>query len=352
MTKGLPVRIVLGGSIATPADGLRAQVIEVKSFEELRAMNKEKVKGKIVFFNRPMDPAKIFVFQAYGGAVNQRAQGAVLWKLHAWAAGAIVRSMSVNVDYQPHTGAMHYNDSIPKIPAAAISTADAEKLSGMLKGKPGLSFYFKQSCKTLPDTLSHNVIAEMKGSENDNIIAIGGHLDSWDLAEGAHDDGAGVVQSMEALRILKAIGYKPRHTLRCVFFMNEENGLKGGIKYAELSAANNEKHIAAIETDAGGFSPRGFSMSGTQQQLDKLLTWKPLLEPYGLHQFSNTGGGADISPLEAKGVPCFELRPDSQRYFDYHHTPIDRFEAVSKRELEMGAASLAVLIYMLDQHGL
>jgi len=342
----------LGGSVATPAKGVEAQVIEVKSFPELRALGAEKVKGKIVFFNRPMDPTKTITFEAYGGAVEQRANGATE-AAKLGAVGAIVRSMGLAQDDNPHTGGMRYGTGVPLIPTAAISTNGANLLSKTLADNPGLTFYFKQSCESLPDAKSYNVVGEIKGSEKPNeIIVVGGHLDSWDLAEGAHDDGTGCVQSIEVLRIMKSLGIKPKRTIRAVMFMNEENGLRGGIKYADLAKQNNEKHIAAIESDEGGFTPRGFGIVGTAQQKEKVIQWKPLLAPYGLHDIGPGGGGADIGPLVNIGTVLFGFKPDSQRYFDFHHTPVDTFEAVNKRELELGGASMAALVYLLDTYGL
>lgn len=341
----------LGGSVATPANGVAAQVIEVKSFPELRALGAEKVKGKIVFFNRPMDPTKLITFEAYGGAVDQRANGATE-AAKLGAVGAIVRSMALAQDDNPHTGGMRYGAGVPLIPTAAISTNGANLLSKSLAENPALTFYFKQNCETLPDAKSYNVVGEIKGSEKpDEIIVVGGHLDSWDLAQGAHDDGTGCVQSIEVLRIMKALGIKPKRTLRAVMFMNEENGLRGGVKYADLARQNNEKHLAAIESDEGGFTPRGFGIVGTDAQKASVMQWKPLLAPYGLHDIGPGGGGADIGPLAGQGTVLFGFKPDSQRYFDFHHTPVDKFEAVNKRELELGGASMAALVYLLDQYG-
>ena len=355
ISKGKIVKVnicALGGSVATAPNGTKGKVIEVKSFDELSALGKDKVKGKIVFFNRPMDESLLHTFNAYGKAVNQRGMGAIK-AAEMGAIASINRSVGTGIDKYPHTGAMHYKDSLTKIPAAAISTQDAELLSAALKQDPNLIFAFKQSCKTLPDVASNNVLGQINSKQNPNkIICVGGHLDSWDLAEGAHDDGTGIVQSMEALRILRAIGYQPKHTLRAVFWMNEENGLRGGQKYAELAKQNHEQHIAALETDGGGFTPRGFSIGANADQIKKVQTWKNLLEPYGLHDLNAGGGGADTSPLEREGVPCFELRPDSQRYFELHHTAKDTFEQVSRRELILGAAALASLIYLIDTHGL
>ncbi|WP_157589910.1 M28 family peptidase [Spirosoma arboris] len=342
----------LGGSVATAPKGVEAGVIEVTSFPELRALGADKVKGKIVFYNRPMDPTKINTFEAYGGAVDQRANGATE-AAKLGAVGAIVRSMNPRHDDYPHVGGMRYGTGVPLIPTAAISTNGADLLSKMLKENPNLTFYFKQNCETLPDAKSYNVIGEIKGSEKpDEIIVVGGHLDSWDLAEGAQDDGAGCMQSIEVLRLFKALGIKPKRTLRAVMFMNEENGLRGGVQYADLAKKNNEKHMAAVESDAGGFTPRGFGIVGTPEQRAKVMPWKPLLAPYGLLEIGAGGGGADIGPLAQSGTVLFGFRPDSQRYFDYHHTAVDNFEVVSQRELELGAASMAALIYLLDQYGL
>jgi len=218
-------------------------------------------------------------------------------------------------DDNPHTGVMGYKDSLNKIPACAISTNGANWLSSYLKTDKDLKFYLKMNCQTLPDEKSYNVVGEIWGSVNkDEYIVVGGHLDSWDTGKGAHDDGAGVVQSIEVLRIFKALGIKPKRTIRAVAFMNEENGGRGGKKYAELAKLKNEKHIAAIESDAGGFTPRGFSSDVTPVVKAKLKSWRPLFEPYGVYNFDRDGSGSDIGPLNDMGVPCMELMPDSQRY--------------------------------------
>lgn len=343
----------LGGSVGTGKLGLRSQVIEVKTFEELATLGRKKVAGKLVFFNRPMDPTKINTFEAYGGAVNQRGSGAVEAAKYG-AIGVIVRSMTLASDDYPHTGAMRpYVDSLPKIPACAISTNAADLLSAMMKSNPDLEFYFKMSCETLPDVKSYNVVGEIKGTElPDEIIVVGGHLDSWDLGQGAHDDGAGVMQSLEALRLLKSLNIRPKRTIRAVMFMNEENGLRGGIKYAELAKANKDNHIAAIESDEGGFVPRGFGMDMPIDKMEKIRSWKKLFEPYGILQFPAGHGGADIGPLKEQGVPQISLIPDSQRYFDFHHAATDKILGVNKRELEMGTAALTSLLYLLSEYGL
>lgn len=347
--------VALGMSIATPKDGITAQVIEVHSLKQLDTLGEATIKGKIVFFNRPFDPRFIETGAAYGTAGDQRFLGPAMAAKYG-AAGAIVRSLTEIIDDYPHTGATLSQGKT--VPAAAISTKGANELSAMLKAdKNGsVKFYFKQSCELLPDAPSYNVIAEMKGSENPNkVISVGGHLDSWDLAEGANDDGTGVMQSLEVLRILKALNYHPKNTIRAVFFMNEENGDKGGQKYAELAAQNKEEHIAAIETDEGGFTPRGFGFTGLSASALKnvVAKWKPLFEPYEADRLGGGGGGTDIEPL-AKAVPgiiIIGFRPDSQRYFDLHHTAKDVFENVNKREMELGSAAMASLIFLIDQHG-
>lgn len=342
----------LGGSVGTGPSGLAASIIEVKTFEELKQLGASNIKGKIVFFNRPMDPTKINTFAAYSGAVDQRGSGASEAARYG-AVAVVVRSMGSNIEDYPHTGGMRYAPNVPQIPAVAISTKHAELLSKLLKDDSALQFYIETHCETLEDAPSFNVIGEIKGSEYDNeIIVVSGHLDSWDLAQGAHDDGAGCVQAIEVLRLFKQIGYKPKRTIRAVMYMNEENGLRGGQKYAEIAEKHKEKHIAAIESDRGGFTPRGFTMSATEAEKARIRSWKPLLEPYGLSDFGQEGGGADIGPLARMNVALIGFLPDSQRYFDYHHTPVDTFDKVNRRELEMGAASMAALTYLLDRYGL
>ncbi len=342
----------LGGSVGTGENGLLANVVEVKNFEELKLLGTKGVQGKIVFFNRPMDPTRINTFGAYGGAVDQRSSGASEAAKYG-AVGVVVRSMGSNLENYPHTGGMRYAPNIAQIPAVAISTRHADWLSSLLREDKGLQFYMETHCQTFPDAPSFNVIGELKGTEfPDEYIVVGGHLDSWDLGEGAHDDGAGCVQSIEVLRLFKTLGYKPKRTIRAVMFMNEENGLRGGMKYAEMAEKNKEKHLAAIESDRGGFTPRGFTISADEKTRAKIQSWKSLMEPYGLSDFSQEGGGADIGPLAQQGVTLLGFLPDSQRYFDYHHTAEDTFDKVNKRELEMGAASMAVMVYLMDKYGL
>ncbi len=342
----------LGGSVGTGPEGIVASIIEVKNFDELAQLGTKGVQGRIVFFNRPMDPAQINTFAAYGGAVNQRGSGASEAAKYG-AVGVLVRSMGSNSEDYPHTGGLRYAPNVPQIPALAISTKHADLLSKILKEDKGVQFYMESHCEILEDAPSFNVVGELRGSEyKDQVIVVGGHLDSWDLAQGAHDDGAGCVQSIEVLRILKSMGYKPKRTLRAVMFMNEENGGRGGAKYAEMAMKTKNKHIAAIESDRGGFTPRGFTISADTATRRKIQQWKPLLEPYGLTDFSQEGGGADIGPLAPQGTALIGFLPDSQRYFNYHHTQADTFDKVDKRELELGSASMAALVYLIDKYGL
>lgn len=353
VTFNVPIT-ALGGSVATPSVGLKAPVVEVQGIEDLAKIGRKNIEGKIVFFNRPMQANLISTFQAYSGCVDQRYDGA-REASEFGAVGVIVRSMNLRLDDLPHTGAMSYGeqDVSKRIPAAAISTNAAEKLSYLLKLEPKLKFLFRQQCKTFPDVWSHNVIGEIKGSEfPDEIIVVGGHLDSWDLGDGAHDDGAGVVQSMEVLRLFKESGYRPKRTIRVVLFMNEENGLRGGNAYADSALSNHEKHIFALESDAGGFTPRGFSFNCSDEEFAQVESWKPLFKPYLIHYFEQGGSGADIRPLKNKYNVLAGLRPDSQRYFDHHHAENDTFAAVNKRELELGAATMTALIYLYDKYGL
>lgn len=350
----LPLAVcALGGSIGTGPQGLKAGVVEVKALAELEKLGaKKELQGKIVFFNRPMDPTLLNTFDGYRGAVDQRANGASQAAKYG-AIGVVVRSMGDNPEDYPHTGQMIYAPDINKIPALAISTRHADQLSKWLKEDPQLLFYMESHCELLPDVESYNVIGQIKGSKfPEEIIMVGGHLDSWDLAEGAHDDGAGCVHSIEALRLLRRIGYKPQRTLRAVMFMNEENGLRGGAKYGQLAIANKERHLAAIESDRGGFTPRGFTMTGSIAAKNKIKSWRPLLEPYGLADFGQEGSGADIGPLANPATTLIGFLPDSQRYFDYHHTPVDTFDKVSRRELELGSASIAALMLLIDKYGL
>ena len=340
----------LGGSIPTPSSGIKSNVIEVKSFKELESLGKKNINNKIVFFNRPMQKELINTFESYSNAVNQRYDGARIASKYG-ALAVIVRSLTLKNDYVPHTGVMSYGN-IPiksRIPAMAISTNDADLLSSLLNLNPNLKFFMKQNCRNFPDVLSYNVIGEIKGSKKPNeIILIGAHLDSWDLGDGSHDDGAGVVQSMDVLRILKKINYKFNRTLRVVLFMNEENGQKGAIEYFNISKKKKTNHLIAIESDAGGFTPRGFSINTNDLKFKKILSWKKYFEKYQVHYFVRGQSGVDIEYLKNENNVLVGLRPDSQRYFDYHHSSSDIFETVNQRELELGTAAIASLVFLSD----
>jgi carboxypeptidase Q len=338
----------LGGSIPTPENGITAEVVEIRSFNELKKPGI--AKGKIVFFNRPMDPNRLNTFEAYGDASEQRTKGPSL-AAAAGAVAAIVRSMTLVHDDVPHTGSVMYDEKHPKIPAAAVSTNDSDALTRLLKGGPPVRLTLKLDCHQLPDVASSNVIGEIRGSQfPDQIILIGGHLDSWDLGTGAHDDGAGCAHTLEALSIIKRLGLKPKRTIRAVLFANEENGLKGARAYTD-SEAKVGKHIACIETDAGGFAPRGFTVADPAA-LAKVQEWSELVAIAGAGEITSGHPGADLLYLAKMGIPAIGFRPDSQRYFDYHHSTHDTLDKVHPRELELGAVAIAILSYTISENGL
>ncbi|MBC7947186.1 MAG: M20/M25/M40 family metallo-hydrolase [Chitinophagaceae bacterium] len=343
--------VALGNSIGTGPKGTRGEVLLVESFDDLET-KKNLIKGKIVFYNYKFNPTYVNTFLAYRDAGQYRGQGPSRAAKYG-AVAVIVRSMSHSADNNPHTGATRYDSLYAKIPAVAVGLRDADWLSETLK-KGKVNVQIRTNGHFLPDTIGHNIIGELKGTQfPDEIITIGGHLDSWDNCEGAHDDGAGCVQTMEVLRAFKAVGYQPKRTIRFVLFANEENGLKGGNKYADEAKAKNEKHLFAIESDAGGFTPRSLGFTVSDEQFEKVLRWKELIAPYGASEFVKGGGGADIGSLnKLLGTPMGSLNPDSQRYFDIHHARNDVFEAVNKRELELGAVNMAAIVYLIDKYGL
>ncbi|OGX90257.1 M28 family peptidase [Hymenobacter coccineus] len=352
--KGVAVAVcALGNSVGTGGK-LRAGVVEVHSLDELKKLPDAAVKGKFVFFNRPFDDALIEPGSAYGAAGDQRRSGPAEAGRRG-AVGALVRSLTSARDDNPHTGTTNYGDAPTKVPGAALSTLAADRLSLLLKADPNLKFELEMGCQMLPDAKSYNVVGEIRGSKfPQEIITVGGHLDSWDLAQGAHDDGTGVTQSMEALRLLRVAGLKPERTVRAVLFMNEENGTRGGNEYARLAQANKETHLAAIESDGGGFTPRGFAVQGNPEAQRKIVAWAPLLRPYHAAEIVPGHSGTDIEPLEAAVHPkaLIGYDCDSQRYFDIHHTAADTFDKVNRRELELGAGSMAALIYLLAKYSL
>lgn len=343
----------LGNSEGTGGKVLEAKVIMVANYDDFKALPESAVKGNIVFFNYRFRQDFVFTFNAYGDAVKYRWASPSIAAAKG-AAGVIIRSMSTGADDFPHTGSMRYVDTIKKIPEMALGNISADSLEqyclrGTVKAK------MQSECHMTPALVhSYNVIGEIKGSKYpDKIITVGGHLDSWDVGEGAHDDGAGCAQSIEILRTYKALGIRPKYTIRAVLFMNEENGLKGGQAYADSAYARKEQHALAIETDAGGFSPRGIGLEMSEEQKEKVRAYKGLFLPYGVYDFSIEEGGADISAIQGKlKVPCAGLLPDSQRYFDVHHTNNDVFENVNHRELKLGATVLAQFIYLVSEHEL
>ena len=344
--------LAIGGSVSTQGI-MEGEIIMFKTREALQNATQKEVEGKIVFLSEHMGPTIVNAFHAYGAAFSIRGHAAVM-AAKKGAKALIIRTLSLSENPFPNTGMMVYEEGITKIPAAALSTQDATRLEKQMEIKnQSITFHFEMDCKMLPDAKSYNVIAEIKGNKHpNNVITFGGHLDSWDVSEGAHDDGAGIVHCMEALRILKVLDYKPQNTLRLVFFMNEENGNKGGKVYAEKAKENNENHIYALESDEGGFTPRGFDVQNNPKCLELIQSFAPLFEPYLLTQFENGWGGVCTSPLAKKyeDIALISFVPDSQRYFDIHHNENDVFENVNQRELELGAASITSLIYLLDSH--
>ena len=342
----------LGNSKGSGVKGVQSSVIEVRSMAALESLGEKNIKGKIVFFNIAMNPTYIRTFRAYGEAGIGRRSGPAQAAKYG-AIGVLVRSLASNIDEHPHTCATLYNDSFPKIHAVAISTKDAEWLSQQLNDKKGLEVFFRTNCQMLADVPSFNVVGEIRGSQfPEQILTVGGHLDSWDLAEGAQDDGAGCVQSIEVIRSLKALGLQPKRTIRAVMFMNEENGGRGGDAYLKNAKDKKEQHLFALESDAGGFTPRGFGLDMSEEKQKKILQWKPLFFDYGVYEFAAGGGGSDIGPLKKMGTALAGLSPDSERYFDLHHAATDTFESVSKRELDLGAANMTMLMWLVSEYGL
>jgi carboxypeptidase Q len=342
----------LGGSVGTGAKGITAQVVEINDFEQLQDMGENGVKGKIVFYNVFFDQRKIRPGSAYGETVKYRSKGAS-YAARYGAVACVVRSMTSVADDEPHTGHMAYDSVVSKnkIPAFALSYIAADKLHEALAKNPVTEVYLESHCATLPDELSYNVIGQINGSEKPNeFIIAGGHLDSWDNGDGAHDDGAGIVQTIEVLSMFRHLKVRPRHSIRAVAFMNEENGLAGGAAYARQAKEKFEKHLAALETDAGGYTPRGFGVDTTAGLFNLVKDWKNLFSPYFIEKIEPGGGGADLIALEKLGVPCIGFEPDTQRYFDIHHTAADTFDKVNKRELNLGAAAIGSIVYLLDKY--
>jgi len=343
--------LALGGSIGTGKEGITAEVIEVKFFDELEK-RKDEVKGKIVFFSRKLEQGKVNTFSGYGGAVNQRVYGAVEAAKYG-AVGVIVRSVTTKYDNVPHTGSMSYVDTLPKIPSVAAGYLDSDFLHNALLEEPDLKVKIKLNCKTLPDAKSYNVIGEIKGTELPNeVIVVGGHFDSWDVGCGAHDDGAGCIQALEVLDLLKRLEINPKRTIRCVFFINEENGIRGGIEYGKFAESTDEIHVAAIESDRGAFTSLGFTvLTDSSEILNKINSWLPILKYSNIEWIRKGYGGVDINRIK-NATALLGFYPDNQRYMDVHHSANDVFEEVHPREFELGAAAITIMAYLLSEEGL
>ncbi len=351
---GKQLRIIaLGPSIGTDNKWISANIIEVKSISQLKYL-KDRIRGKIVFFNHPMDKTEVNTFKAYSKAVSQRVFGASEASKYG-AVGVIVRSVTTRYDNNPHTGVVIYKKGIKKIPAVAIGLKDADYLSKKLSENPNLKIKLKLNCKLLPPAKSYNLIAEIKGDEKPNeVIVLGGHFDSWDPGDGSVDDGCGIVQSLEVLHIFKKLGIKPKRTIRVIFFMNEEFGSKnsGSFTYGEYAANSKEIHIAAIESDRGAGTPRGFTISTKDKKIyEKVKNWLPYLKPALIDWIKPGGSGADVSKIKNTKAQ-FGYVPDTQRYFDYHHSANDRFSAIHPREFELGSSAIAILTYLISENGL
>ncbi|MBB4805298.1 hypothetical protein HNP38_000570 [Chryseobacterium defluvii] len=338
----------LGNSEGTGGKDVSGEIIMVRSLEEYEKLHAENVKDKIIFFNYPFSQSYVETFRGYGDAAIYRATAA---SLTAKKGGkfAIIRSLSSAFDDVPHTGSMRYEESITKIPAVAIGNTTADELEKLLRSQK-VTAKLNSNCGMKGEKPTHSVIGEIAGKKDRNVIVVGGHLDSWDVGEGAHDDGAGIVQSIEVLRTFKKLGIPNNHTIRVVCFANEENGVKGGIQYGKTVKENGEKHLFAIESDAGGFTPRGISLEMDDNKRNQIKSWAGLFFPYGVYHFERRHSGTDLYPLHDMGVPAAGLVPDSQRYFDIHHTEEDTFEKVNRRELLLGAVVMTQLIYMIDKN--
>jgi len=342
--------LALGGSVGT-SGLLEKNLLIVKTLGDLKKLDKADVLGKIVYLGEAFDAKNIRTFDSYGQCGAQRWEGPSV-AANMGASGLVIRSLGSEIDDYPHTGSFGREDGVQPIPCAAISTADSDKLEDWAK-RSKLKIRMEMDCRWYDDAISYNVIGEMTGKKSDEIISWSGHLDRWDVGEGAHDDGAGIAHSIEALRILKVLGYRPNHTLRCVLFMNEENGNFGGKGYAEQAFKDGEKHIAALESDRGGFLPLGFDIEGNENQISLVQdNSKVLQKHFQLYTFKAGYSGVDIHPLKEYYPDMVQLglAINSQLYFNYHHTEADVFEAVNQRELELGCAAMAAMVYLLDQH--
>ncbi|MDH3496526.1 MAG: M28 family metallopeptidase [Gemmatimonadota bacterium] len=335
-TRRLPM-LGLGGSIGTPPEGITAEVLVVSSLDELTARAAE-ARGRIVLFDVP--------FTGYGQTVRYRGAGAV-WAGRVGAVAALLRSVTPYSQQTPHTGQMGYADSVPPIPFAAITVEDAMLLHRMQDRGERVVVRLRMDAHALPDAQSRNVMAQLTGRERpDEVVVLGGHIDSWDVGQGAMDDGGGVVASWEAVRLLQRLGLRPRRTIRVVGWTNEENGLSGGTAYRDAHQDALDRHVLAIESDGGVFAPQGFGFTGSDTAFARVQQIGALLERIGAHEITRGGGGADIGPIMREGVPGMGLRVDGTRYFWYHHSDADTIDKLDPREMARCVAALAVMAYV------
>ena len=341
----------LGGSIAT--NGLlRAKVIEINSWAQLTSLTDSELNGKFIFFNRAMAPREVETYKAYLGAVDQRSKGAIEAGKRG-AIGVLIRSLTLKADDVPHTGAVSYDINTKKLPAAAISIKSANILSASLAKNPDLMYSLRTDCKQLPDEMSYNLVGEIRGTRFPNeYVTAGAHLDSWDLGEGAADDGPGVVQTLEVLQLLKNMDHKPERSFRAILYMNEESGAHGAIQYAREAREKNETHIAALESDVGGFTPRGFRVDGSQKVVNQIKGWMELFVPYRMGEIYPNQRGIDLLPMKGLSKALISLECDDQRFFDIHHSASDTYDKLNIREVKLGAASMSALSYLILRYGL
>lgn len=347
------LRVVnLGLSVSTPAAGIEAEVLEVHTLSELDSLGSSAVKDKIVFFNRAMDNTRLNTFEAYSAAVDQRANGASKASQYG-AVGVIVRSLSTEPNDFPHTGVSKYKAGVVKIPNLSVSTNDADKLSRLNKSNTGLKLWIKSDTEDIDTVHTANLIAEIKGSRHpEQVILIGAHMDSWFNTPGAHDDGAGCAQMIDVIRIFRQLNIRPEHSIRLVLFMDEEMYQSGSKAYAGYAASEKKEHIASIESDAGGSLPLGFGIDAPDSVISAVQKLSQPLSAYGIYKVAKGYGGVDIAPLKQFNVPLIGLMTNSQRYFDYHHSANDTYENVNRREMQMGTAAIAGLVYLIDRYGL
>ena len=340
----------LGLSVSSPEKGIKSEIIEVHSLKEVDSLGIKGVKGKIVFFNRPMDNSKLNTFEAYGGAIDQRYSGASKASEYG-ATAAIVRSLATELDNYPHTGVSSYKVGCVKIPNISISTNDAERLSKIIKQNKDVKVWIKSDTEDLDSVQTSNLIAEINGSEHpEKIILIGAHVDAWFNTPGAHDDGAGCEQMIDVFRLFKQLNIKPLNSIRLVLYMDEEMFQSGSKVYADFVGKEKKKHIVSIESDAGGLLPLGFGIDADDSVINSIQKLAVPLINYGLYKSGKGYGGTDIEPLKQFGIPLIGLNTNSQRYFEYHHSANDTVDKVSRREMQLGTAAIASLVYLIDKN--